>query len=175
VYLRNQTTISEEKPGKPETSPFDIASMSRNRHRHDRRSSATRLRDTWRSPVRRIEARRESEGDRLYVDRYRASDAALLLGIFVINIADAFFTLHWIARGGVEGNPLMEWLLGHGQTAFVVFKCLAVGAWLLILTVHKNFQLARWGLWALMTFYTFLLFYHIFLYVFAEPTPVHLF
>ena len=149
--------------------------MSRNRHRHDRRSSPTRLRDTWRSPVRRIEARRESEGDRLYVDRYRASDAALLLGIFVINIADAFFTLHWIARGGVEGNPLMEWLLGHGQTAFVVFKCLAVGAWLLILTVHKNFQLARWGLWALMTFYTFLLFYHIFLYVFAEPTPVRLF
>lgn len=174
VYLRDETTMPEERPRSSGTSPFEIISLDRSRHRHDRRRSANRLRDTLRRPLRRTGARREGDGDRVYVDRYRGSDAALLLGIFVINIADAYFTLHWIGRGGAEGNPLMEWLLGHGQTAFVFFKCLAVGAWLLVLTVHKNFQLARWGLWALMAFYTALLFYHVFLYVLAEPTPIHL-
>ena len=172
MYLRDQTTISEETTAKPKTFPFEIASQGHNRHRHDRRRSATRFRDTWTRPLRRAGARREGEGDRLYVDQYRASDAALLLGIFLINIADVFFTLHWIARGGTEGNPLMDWLLGQGQMTFIAFKCLAVGTWLLILTVHKNFWLARWGLWCLMTFYSFLLVYHIFLYVFAEPIPV---
>ena len=172
MYLRDQTTISGEKIGKPESFPFEIPSQGHNRHRHDRRHSATRFRDTWKSPLRRMGARRQGEGDRLYVDRYRASDVALLLGIFLINIADAFFTLHWIGRGGTEGNPLMDWLLGQGQMAFIAFKCLAVGIWLLVLIVHKNFQLARWGLWCLMTFYSFLLLYHLFLYVFAEPVPV---
>ena len=65
----------------------------------------------------------------------------------------------------------MAWLLGHGHSVFVFFKCLVVGVWLLILTVHKNFKLARWGLWALLAFYSLLLCYHVFLYLLAEPIP----
>ena len=172
MYLRDPATARDEKIQEPEAFPFEIASVGRNRHHVDRRRSATRFRDTLTGPLRREGARRAGEGERVYVDRYRASDAALLLGIFLVNIADAFFTLDWIARGGTEGNPLMDWLLAQGQMAFLFFKCLAVGAWLLVLTVHKNFQLARWGLWVLATFYGLLLLYHIFLYLFAEPIPV---
>ena len=95
----------------------------------------------------------------------------MLIAIFTINIADAFFTLEWIGRGGVEGNPVMAWVLGFGQVPFLGLKCLAVGAWLLILMIHKNFTLARMGLWALLVFYSFLFAYHLFLYFFAEPLP----
>ena len=96
----------------------------------------------------------------------------LVVGILTLNIADAFFTLQWVGRGGSEGNPLMEWVLENGGTgAFVIQKCLLVGFWLLLLVVHKNFKIARIGLWTLLALYSTLLLYHLFLYFFGVPIP----
>ena len=62
--------------------------------------------------------------------------------------------------GGREANPLMNWLLSFGDSAFLVQKCVVVGIWLIILTVHKNFRIARIGLWSLFALYTGVLIYH---------------
>lgn len=171
MHLREKISSDEENPLVVVSPVPGSQRLPTNRHQGDRRQSPTRFRDTLRPPLQRAEARRQGEIDRLYVDRYRGSDVALLLIIFAINIADAFFTLHWVNRGGSEGNPLMDWLLSQGHMSFVFFKCLVVGGWLLVLTVHKNFRLARWGLRVLLIVYAALLVYHIFLYALAEPIP----
>lgn len=146
--------------------------LPRRRQSAERRSRRTRWADALRSPGRRTDARRDAERDGLYVDRYRVGDAILLLAIVLINVADAYFTLDWVGRGGIEGNPLMSWLLGHGPFVFVAAKCAIVGVWLLFLTIHKNFRLARLGMKGLLLLYTALLVYHVFLFVLAEPIPV---
>ena len=39
----------------------------------------------------------------------------------------------------------MDFFLDIGPGAFLVQKCFVVGAWLLLLLVHKNFRFARIG------------------------------
>ena len=142
--------------------------------RYDRRDSDRRDRPTsfWGSllsPRRRSGGRRYREGRNIYVDRYRKSDLLLLASVFGLNIADALFTLIWVRRGGSEGNPIMDWFLQQGELAFLAQKCLVVGLWLVILVVHKNFQIARTGLWLLLALYGSIFVYHIFLQVAAVP------
>ncbi len=137
----------------------------------DRRVRPTRFFDSLKGYRRRAKGRRRSERHNTYVDHYGLEDLLLVVGILTLNIADAFFTLHWTGRGGSEGNPLMEWLLEYGVWAFLLQKCLFVGVWLLLLVVHKNFRIARVGLWTLLALYSILLVYHLFLYFFGVPTP----
>jgi hypothetical protein len=142
----------------------------------DRRAADRRDRPTgfWRSlgsPRRRSGGRRAGEGENTYVDRYRKSDILLLGAVFALNIADALFTLIWLRRGGSEGNPIMDWFLQQGDWAFLGQKCLVVGLWLVVLVVHKNFQIARAGLWFLLALYAGIFVYHIFLQLVGVPTP----
>ena len=136
----------------------------------DRRARPTRFYDSIQGYHRRRAGRRRSEKNAAYVDHYGLGDLLLVVGILTLNIADAFFTLQWVGRGGSEGNPLMKWVLENGGTeAFVIQKCLLVGFWLLLLVVHKNFRIARIGLWTLLVLYSTLLLYHLFLYFFGVP------
>jgi len=106
---------------------------------------------------------------------------ALVVFVLLLNILDALFTMMWIQRGGSEGNPVMAWVLEFGNSAFLVQKCLIVGIWLILLLVHKNFKIARVGLWALAGVYSLLMIYHVVLVFFGVPTtdplllqnPVH--
>lgn len=84
-----------------------------------------------------------------------------LLCIFALNIFDALFTMMWIARGGGEANPVMDWMLRQGDYVFLLQKCLVVGVWLVFLLVHKNFKMARFGLLALACIYGLLVIYHV--------------
>jgi hypothetical protein len=54
----------------------------------------------------------------------------------------------------------MEMLLRGSDMLFLLQKCVVVGLWLVILVIHKNFRIARWGLWAALALYTAILFYH---------------
>jgi len=94
------------------------------------------------------------------VDRYSKQEVALLLAIFVLNVADAFFTMRWLQRGGREANPIMEFFLDIGPAAFLLQKCVVVGLWLVILLVHKNFRFARIGLYSAFAVYGALLILH---------------
>ncbi|MBW2499279.1 MAG: hypothetical protein JRF61_18510 [Deltaproteobacteria bacterium] len=137
------------------------------RRRPDRRAEPTRawaglISFLWAPqapPLRRRAGRRA--GDQVgYVDRYTRQDLALLLTIFLLNVADAFLTLLWLGRGGREANPVMDFLLDIGPWAFIAQKCLVVGLWLVILVVHKNFRLARIGLYSALVVYGLLLIVH---------------
>ncbi|MDG2333517.1 MAG: DUF5658 family protein [Myxococcota bacterium] len=104
--------------------------------------------------------RRAGESEGIYVDRFTRGDVALLLGIFILNIFDAFFTMLWLQRGGGEANPFMAYLLEMGEEVFLLQKCIVVGIWLIVLLVHKNFRLARLGLYSLAGVYTLLVIGH---------------
>ncbi len=112
---------------------------------------------------RRKAGRRTGERDNIYVDVYSYGDVMILLGIFLLNIGDAVFTLLWLQRGGGEGNPIMQAMLDIGVGAFLFQKCIIVGIWLLILTAHRNYRSARLGLWSTLTVYTLLIVYHLLL------------
>lgn len=133
------------------------ASLSR---KADRRHRPTRPWIGLRGPRRRSGGRRTSDQTG-YVDRYSRYDVALLLAVFLMNVGDAFFTMLWLDRGGQEANPVMNFILDIGPTAFLIQKCIVVGAWLLVLLVHKNFRFARTGLHISLLAYVLLTFLHV--------------
>lgn len=131
----------------------------RDRRIDDRRGMPTRPWTSGLTPLRRQHGRRESDRS-AYVDSYTRRDAALVVTIFMLNIGDAFFTMRWLARGGKEANPFMDFFLDIGPGAFLAQKCLIVGFWLLILLVHKNFRFARMGLYVSLAVYVVLMLVH---------------
>ena len=135
----------------------------------DRRAKPTRGWDALLGHRRRHRGRREGESENAYVDRYTRQDVALVLGVFLLNILDAFFTLRWLEMGGGEGNPIMEALIKSSDLMFLFQKCVVVGLWLLILVIHKNFRIARTGLWGAFILYACILVYHFFLQSVAPP------
>lgn len=137
----------------------------------DRRDSPTRLLPNRSAPARREGGRRETDHSS-YVDRYTKRDVALLMTIFLMNVGDAFLTMMWLERGGREANPVMDFFLDIGPTAFLVQKCLIVGFWLVILLAHKNFRFARIGLYASLVVYAMLMIIHFSIIAFKiEPPP----
>jgi len=131
------------------------------RQQIDRRDRPTRLWDALLGRRRRHTGRRTREQEDIYVDRFERPDVLLVVAVFTLNIFDALFTMIWLQRGGGEANPYMEWLLGFGDYAFLLQKCFVVGLWLIILLVHKNFRLARLGLWTMLVLYSLILVMHV--------------
>jgi hypothetical protein len=113
---------------------------------------------------RRAGHRRSGEGTDSFVDRYDASVAFMLVWVALMNVGDSFFTLTHLQSGGIELNPVAAWLLESGRFGFVFTKCLLISLALLVLCQHKNFHLARLGLWLAAIAYTVLFGYHIFLF-----------
>lgn len=157
-----------EDPGQRKAGPRDrpeessaIAGLGMERRAHpDRRGQPTSVWSAFAGARRRRHGRRTGEEQDIYVDIFQRRDVALLILIFVLNILDALFTLLWLQRGGVEANPFMAWILGIGNWAFLAQKCFVVGLWLVLLLVHKNFRMARLGLWSAASLYALLILYH---------------
>jgi hypothetical protein len=150
-------------PSEPSSSDTDSSlqiGAEERRSGRERRGQPTPALSSFWGNRRRRSGRRKGESDRTYVDTFSPRDVALLLGIFVLNIFDAFFTLLWIQRGGSEANPFMAFLLEIGEGAFLLQKCIVVGVWLIVLVIHKNFRLARIGLYSLAGVYSLLILGH---------------
>jgi len=160
-------------PETPTDAEIDETSSSWNgeeRRGGDRRRVPTRPWSGLVAPSRRSQGRRQ--GDREgYVDRYTKQDVILLLTIFLLNVGDALMTLLWLERGGREANPIMEFFLDIGPWAFLVQKCLVVGLWLVILLIHKNFRLARIGLYSALVVYGTLMIVHFGIVAFDIEPP----
>ena len=168
---------SRKSPGAPQGAkdPSRQARVDATRRRDERRSNDRRNRPTlpWKdlfSPLRRARGRRAADR-KGYVDRYSKQDVALLLAIFLLNVADAFLTMTWLHRGGREANPVMDYFLAIGPAAFLAQKILVVGFWLILLLVHKNFRFAKLGLYASLAVYSLLLIIHFSLIVFGVEPP----
>ncbi len=129
----------------------------------ERRGSPTRLWDFLLGRARRRGGRRDGDHRGTYVDRYRRRDLVLLVAVFALNILDALFTLIWVGEGGGEKNPLMDRLLRSGDQVFINVKFFISGLAFVVLVAHKNFRLARVGLWALFGVYVGVFLYHILL------------
>jgi hypothetical protein len=148
---------------------IDSDSDDERRSTPDRRDAPTRVWDSLFGFRRRRHGRRDGESQNVYVDTYSRVDVAMLLGVFILNILDAFFTLRWLQMGGGEGNPLMDMLIQSSDLLFLLQKCVVVGFWLVILVIHKNFRIARVGLWASLVLYTLILLYHFVLQSMGPP------
>jgi hypothetical protein len=134
------------------------------RRNGDRRSRPTPLVCRYYFRGRRRAARRAGEARNCYVDRYDAPLALAALLILVLSILDAFFTLSFLARGGEELNPIVQNLIEAGPRPFVAVKAIVTGLCVLFLIAHKNFLLVRQVLGLVLSFYTLLLVYHLYLH-----------
>jgi hypothetical protein len=103
----------------------------------------------------------EREGS--YVDIYGTGLFATIAWVSLMNVADSFFTLYHLQAGGIELNPIAQGLLNLGRVEFVLWKSVMISLALLVLCVHKNFGLARWGLVAATATYTALFGWHLYL------------
>lgn len=70
--------------------------------------------------------KRTQEGPESYTDicrrRYPARLLLYILVILLLSCLDAFFTLHLIALGAAETNPVMAFFLCFGPTVFMIVK-----------------------------------------------------
>lgn len=138
----------------------------------DRRARPTRFWDALLGRRRRHGGRRQGEARNTYVDVFQPRDVAMLVGIFLLNLFDALFTLRWLQMGGGERNPLMDILIQSSDFAFLFQKCVVVGLWLVVLMVHKNFRIARLGLLSLLALYLGVFVFHFLLHTSgASPIP----
>jgi hypothetical protein len=112
---------------------------------------------------RRRRGRRNGDDRNTYVDQYSFRMWGLLVWIAAMNVGDSFFTLLHLQGGGIELNPVAALMLETGRTGFVALKSFLITLPLVVLCLHKNFALARLGLWIAAGTYTALLSYHIML------------
>jgi hypothetical protein len=110
---------------------------------------------------RRRAGRRGGETENSFVDQYSGRMWLFLVWIAVMNGADSFFTIYHLQNGGVEINPVADLMLTTGRVGFVVLKSVLIALPLIVLCVHKNFALARAGLWIAAATYTLLFLYHL--------------
>ncbi|MCZ6598379.1 MAG: DUF5658 family protein [Planctomycetota bacterium] len=113
---------------------------------------------------RRSVPRRVDEREGSFVDRYGLRLWFMVLWVALMNVGDSYFTLVHLQAGGVELNPVAAALLGTGRGGFVLIKSVLIGLALSVLCLHKNFFLARIGLWTAAGSYTLLFFYHLSLF-----------
>jgi len=112
---------------------------------------------------RRRTVRRTSEREGSCVDLHGARLWCLVLWVALMNVGDSYFTLIHLQAGGIELNPVAAALLRTGRFGFVFTKSALIALALLVLTVHKNFFLARVGLFIAAASYTLLFVYHLWL------------
>lgn len=112
---------------------------------------------------RRAAVRRATDDQEVFVDRYGPAILIAVLSVVLLNLADAFFTLLFLAHGGQEMNPIVDRVLAHGPHVFILFKTLGIGVCAAFLTITKNFRAARIGLWVVLSGYTLLLCWHLLL------------
>ncbi len=113
---------------------------------------------------RRRHVRRPDEREGTYVDLYGIGVLLAAIWVALMNTGDSYFTLVHLQSGGIELNPFAAMLLRTGRFGFVIAKGLMITLAVLVLIQHKNFWLARVGLWIAAGAYTALNIYHLSLF-----------
>jgi hypothetical protein len=113
---------------------------------------------------RRKRVRRPDEREGSYVDLYGLGILMAAIWVALMNTGDSYFTLVHLQSGGIELNPFAQMLLRTGRFGFVIAKGLMITLAVLVLIQHKNFWLARVGLWIAAGAYTVLNLYHLSLF-----------
>ncbi len=90
--------------------------------------------------------------------------AVLCVAILALNLLDAFATLRHLEHGATELNPLMQALLHHGATSFLLAKHLLASAGIIGIALHPGRRAAAVALYTLFPLYAFLAAYQIALF-----------
>lgn len=149
----------------PSASTAAVAAAPVYRGRDRRRSPTPRISRYSLFGGRRKVVRRSEEREGSFVDLYSGQLLFLILWVALMNVADSFFTLIHLQGGGIELNPIADMLLVTGRRTFVLYKSGLIGVALLVLCLHKNFVLARFGLGLAAAVYTALVGYHLSLFL----------
>jgi hypothetical protein len=86
---------------------------------------------------------RRDDGESTFVDLYDPALLGLALGILLLSIMDAAFTLKLLQTGVImEANPLMRWLIEHDTQVFVNLKIVLTSAAVVFLVLCSNALIA---------------------------------
>lgn len=134
------------------------------RERTDRRQRPTPMFSRYTFLGRRRRNRREADPNkRYYIDRIDGHYRLALLIVVLFIVTDAFSTLHIIAKGGGEANPIMAWMLERGTEWFLTVKIATALCGFVLLAVHRFFPVARTLAVMLLLCYGAIVAYHVYL------------
>lgn len=89
--------------------------------------------------ARRKQHRRADECPHAQRDWYHPRLFKLVIGIMLMSVMDAFFTLKLIANGAMEANPVMDYFLQISVSAFVSAKMVMTGGAIVLLTALSSY------------------------------------
>ena len=92
---------------------------------------------------RRSRGRRKQDRQFPLLDIFDSGAMFMAVSLMLLSLADAFFTLNIIARGGTEVNPVMNYFLSHGIFAFVSVKVVLTAIPAVVLVASGNYKLFR--------------------------------
>ena len=111
----------------------------------------------------RLRNRRDSDLlRRYYVDRVEGPWLWALIALVVMIILDGSLTLHILSKGGLEVNPVMNWIYGKGTGWFMAVKVVTAAVAFPFLTVHRYFKTAALGAAVLVLAYAGVMLMHAF-------------
>ncbi len=103
--------------------------------------------------------RAEDRWQIVILDHYPTGLFAVIVGILLLSLTDAFLTLNLIEHGATEINPVMNYFLGKGPTVFTLVKYAITSAAVIIFVLVRNsvirgsrFQTQRLFTFALVCF-----------------------
>lgn len=105
----------------------------------EQRDCADRRQFTWRTVAygylrsRRHAARREADGEVIFLDWHHPWLFFLAVGTMLLSSLDAFLTLQLIERGMIEANPVMASAIGYNTAVFAASKMAMTGFGILTL------------------------------------------
>jgi len=145
VQHKPHDTVRSSHEGRPS---WDV------RDRPDRRQQPTPALSRYTVLGSRRRNRRATDPSRRYhVDRADGSWLRALLVIVALIVLDATLTLHILANGGAEVNPIMNWVYGQGWGWFMTVKVLTAVIAFPTFTAHRYFRIARLGAAAILVAY----------------------
>ena len=151
----------------PQKSTPEMGSEPGPRQGQDRRSRPTPMFSRYSIWGRRRGNRRDIDPDHNYfvdwIANRRLRLIVCLVSVFVV--LDALSTLHIIANGGGEANPLMAQLLEWGMGWFLLVKVATAGLGFGMLAVSPHFPIARILAGVLFMVYTALIIFHAYLLI----------
>ena len=106
----------------------------------DRREKPTSLLSRFWLIGRRSGGRRTGEDINIYIDRYTSYEWLIVLGVFVLSIADLVLSLTHLSRGGAEANPIMAYVYRGGSITFGTIKMSVTILGLSLLLIHIRFR-----------------------------------
>ena len=151
---------------------------------HDRRNRSDRRRRVWWSvcygsfnPRRRTPPRRVDDSRFHSLDWYSAHLLAVAIGISLLSVADAFFTLTLLQGGASEMNPLMALFVYRNVAVFAAMKIGLTSASIVLMVVlarHRFMRLVQvtWVLYGVLIAYASLIAYELWMLKGSPDLPI---